>query len=71
MLHRASYLDFLEQNKQRKMDILLDWMLREIGREDVDWIHVAQDRDQWRAVVYTVMKLRALWRLGFSCLTDD
>jgi len=60
MLHRASYLDFLEQNKQRKMDILLDWMLREIGREDVDWIHVAQDRDQWRAVVYTVMKLRAL-----------
>jgi hypothetical protein len=32
--------------------------LREVGREDVDWIHLAQGRDQWRAVVNTVMKLR-------------
>jgi hypothetical protein len=24
--------------------------LREIGREDVGWIHLAQDRDQWLAV---------------------
>jgi len=24
----------------------------------VDWIHLAQDRDQWRTVVNTVMKLR-------------
>jgi hypothetical protein len=32
--------------------------LREIGWEDVDWIHVAQDRDQWRAVVNIVMHLR-------------
>jgi hypothetical protein len=27
---------------------------RDIGREDVDWIHLAQDRDQWWAVVNTV-----------------
>jgi hypothetical protein len=27
----------------------------EISWEVVDWIHVAQDRVQWRAVVYTVM----------------
>jgi hypothetical protein len=25
--------------------------LREIGWEGVDWLHLAQDRDQWRAVV--------------------
>jgi hypothetical protein len=27
--------------------------LREIWRKGVDWMHVAQDRDQWRAVVNT------------------
>jgi hypothetical protein len=31
---------------------------REIGWEGVDSIHVGQDKDQWRAVVNTVMKLR-------------
>jgi hypothetical protein len=25
--------------------------------EDVDWMHLAQDRDQWRALVNTAMKL--------------
>jgi len=28
---------------------------REIGWEDVDWIHLIQDRDQWQAPVNTVM----------------
>jgi hypothetical protein len=32
--------------------------LREIGSVDVDWIHWAQDRDMWRALVNTVMNLR-------------
>jgi len=32
--------------------------LREIGLKGVDWIHLAQDRDRWRAVVNTVMNLR-------------
>jgi hypothetical protein len=31
--------------------------LKEIGWENVDWIHVAQNRDQWQAVVSTVMNL--------------
>jgi hypothetical protein len=32
--------------------------LRELGWEGVDLLHVAQDRDKWRAVVNTVMNLR-------------
>jgi ribosome biogenesis protein Nip4 len=30
--------------------------VREIGWESVDWMHLAKDRDQWQAVVNTVMK---------------
>jgi hypothetical protein len=29
--------------------------LREIGWDGVDWIGVTQDRDQWRALVHTVL----------------
>jgi hypothetical protein len=32
--------------------------LREIGWDGMDWIDVAQDRDQWKALVNTVMNLR-------------
>jgi hypothetical protein len=32
--------------------------LREIGRDGVDWVCLAQDRDQWRALVNMVMNLR-------------
>jgi hypothetical protein len=32
--------------------------LREIGWDGVDWIELAQDGDQWGALVNTVMKLR-------------
>jgi hypothetical protein len=32
--------------------------LREIGWDDMDWIDLAQNRDQWRALVNTVMNLR-------------
>jgi hypothetical protein len=34
--------------------------LKEIDCEGVDWIHVAQYRDRWRALVDTVMNLRVL-----------
>jgi hypothetical protein len=32
--------------------------LREIGCDGVDWVDLAQDREKWRALVNTVMKLR-------------
>jgi hypothetical protein len=34
--------------------------LREIGWRGVEWIHLAQDRDRWWAVVNAVMNLRVL-----------
>jgi hypothetical protein len=32
--------------------------LREIGWTGIDWVDLAQDRDQWRTLVNTVMNLR-------------
>jgi hypothetical protein len=32
--------------------------LRETGWDGMDWIDLAQDRDQWRALVNTVKNLR-------------
>jgi hypothetical protein len=32
--------------------------LREIGWDGMDWIDLAQDRGQWRALVNTVMNIR-------------
>jgi len=31
---------------------------REIGWESVDWMHAAQDKNQWRALVNTILNLR-------------
>jgi hypothetical protein len=30
----------------------------------VDWIHLAENRDQWRALVYTVMNLPVSLKAG-------
>jgi hypothetical protein len=40
--------------------------LRETGWDGVNWIELAQDRDQWRALVNTVINLRVLKLLGIS-----
>jgi hypothetical protein len=44
--HRSRWVDNI------KMD------LREIGWDAVDWIDLAQDRDQWRALVKRTMNRR-------------
>jgi hypothetical protein len=46
----------LGRPKRRWEDIRMD--LREIGWGGMDWIDLAQVRDQWRALVNTVMNLR-------------
>jgi hypothetical protein len=38
--------------------------LREIGWGSMGWIDLAQDRDQWRALVNTVMNLRVPQNAG-------
>jgi hypothetical protein len=43
------------QRRRREDNIRLD--LRKIGCRGTDWIDLAQDRNQWRALVYTVMNL--------------
>jgi hypothetical protein len=46
----------LGRSRRRWEDILMD--LREIGWENVNWIVLGQDRDQWRALMNTIMNLR-------------
>jgi hypothetical protein len=49
----------MEMGRQRRRwvdNIKMD--LRAIGWDGVDWMYMAQDRDQWRALVNTVLNLR-------------
>jgi hypothetical protein len=47
----------LGRPRRRWVDAI-EMELTEIGRDGMDWIDLAQDRDQWRALVNTVMNLR-------------
>jgi hypothetical protein len=49
---RRRWETYVENNT--KMD------LREIGWGGMDWIHLAQDKEKWRALVNTVMNLLVL-----------
>jgi hypothetical protein len=42
---------------RRKWMDYIKMYLREIGWDGMDWIKLTQDRDQWRALVNTVMHL--------------
>jgi hypothetical protein len=48
--------------------------LRDIGWDGMDWIDLAEDRDQWRALVNTVMNLQVpynAWKFLSSCTIDS
>jgi hypothetical protein len=43
-----------ERDQQEDTDVGERMYLRETGCGEMDWMHLAQDRDQWRAHVNTV-----------------
>jgi hypothetical protein len=45
---------------RRRWEDGIKMYLWETGWEGTEWIHVAEDRDRWRASVNTVMNLRVL-----------
>jgi len=45
-------------NRRWEDNIKMDY--NGVGGGYVDWVHLSQDTDEWRAVVCTVMKLRIL-----------
>jgi hypothetical protein len=54
----------------RPVDVKMD--LKEIGRGGMDWTDLAQDRDQWRALVNMVINLWVPQNVGeflSSCTT--
>jgi hypothetical protein len=48
----------LEDNNNNNNNNNNNMDLRETEWGGMDWIYVSQDRDQWRAILYTVLKLR-------------
>jgi hypothetical protein len=46
------------ERPRRRWDYDFELNLREVGRTSMDWIDLAQDRENWRAVVNAVMNLR-------------
>jgi hypothetical protein len=49
---------------RRRWEDKIKMNLREIGWDGMYWIDLAQDRDQWRALLNTGMKLRVPYNAG-------
>jgi hypothetical protein len=71
MRRRGNHIGFWSEMQKRplggprcrwKDNIKMD--LREILWGGMDWIYLAEDRDQWRALVNTVMNLRVPLNVG-------
>jgi hypothetical protein len=43
---------------RRRWECNIRMDIREIGWKEVDWMHPAQDRDQWRELVNKLINLR-------------
>jgi len=43
---------------RRTLEEYIRMDLKAIGWEGMDWIHLVQDMEQWRTLVYTVMNIR-------------
>jgi len=56
--------------RRRRWEDNIRMDLREIGRQGVEWMHVVQDRHQWRALLNTAMNFRIPKRWGISWLSD-
>jgi hypothetical protein len=57
VLYRV-FLEILIVTPRRRWVDNIKKDLREIGWDGMDWIDLALDRDQWRALVNTVINLR-------------
>jgi hypothetical protein len=68
-LHTEMFVGKLEgkiplERPRRKWEDNIKIELREVGWEDVDWIHLDPNRDQWQVLVNTVTDLRDLKNNG-------
>jgi hypothetical protein len=54
------YLNGSDHSEDLSVDgkIMLERILEEIGLNNVDWMHVAEDRVNWRDLVKTLMNRR-------------
>jgi hypothetical protein len=53
-----------EAKRPRRCVDNIKMYLRELGWDGMDWVYLAQNRDQWRALVNTVMNLLVPFNAG-------
>ena len=49
----AAHVEYVRPRRGWEDNIKM--VLQEVGRGGMDWIHMAQDRDRWRALVNAIM----------------